>query len=113
MAHESSQSRGKGSRRWPGRAGGAHKRKKQEWEHQAVHMVASRDDLPTPVVSLMYSKPWRKDAAESIYLFDQEAAKAGIVYHAEYTPRTSRWHVFSISVREKDSDAVQKIIDRL
>jgi hypothetical protein len=70
-------------------------------------------DLPTPVVSLRYTKPWGKDAAESIYLFDQEAAKAGFVYHAEYSAQSSRWFAFLISVNEQHADATRQIIDKL
>jgi hypothetical protein len=113
VAHESSWSRGAGSRRRPGRAGGASKRKKQEWEHQAVHGVSSLDELPPPVVAFLYNKPWGKDAAQSIYLFDQEAARTGIAYYAEYGAGSSRWPAFSISVSERHKDAVRQIIERL
>ncbi len=115
MAHDSSWSRGEGSRRWPGRPGGAGKRKRQAWEreHQAVHRVSSLDELPTPVVSFLYRKPRGKDAAESIYLFDQEAARSGIAYFAEYGCDASRWPAFSIWVSERDKNVVQQIIDHL
>jgi hypothetical protein len=76
-------------------------------------MVTSPDNLQPPVTSLVYRKPWGKDAAESIYLFDQEAARAGIVYHAEYPPASGRWYSFSILVSGADRDRVQEIIDRL
>jgi hypothetical protein len=111
VAPQSSWSRGEGSRRWPGRAGGARKRKKQEWEHQAVHRASCPDDLPPPVVMFRYRNPWGKDAAESIYLFDQEAARSGVAYYAEYGG--GRWPVFSVWASEKDGHAVQQIIDRL
>jgi hypothetical protein len=113
MAHQSSWSRGEGSRRWPGRPGGARKRKTQGWEHQAVHRVSSLENLPPPVVTFLYRKPWGKDTAESIYLFDQEAARAGIAYYAEYGAGSSRWPAFSIWVNEKDREAVREIIERL
>jgi hypothetical protein len=113
MAHQSSQSRGKGSRRWPGRSGGARKRKVPEWASRAVHAVESLDDLPAAVVSFRYRKPWGKDAAESIYLFDQEAARAGIVYHAEYGTTPDRWPAFEIRVSEEHEDAVRQILARL
>jgi hypothetical protein len=57
MAHDSSWSRGEGSRRWPGRACGARKRVRPDWEHQAVHMVASLDDLTHPIIDFLYRKP--------------------------------------------------------
>lgn len=114
MAHKSSWSQGEGSRRWPGRPGGARKRKLPEWEHQAVHKVTALDDLPHPVAVLYYRKPWGKNASESIYLFDQEAAKAGIAYYAEYGPtNSSRWFLFHIWVNEANREATQQIIDRL
>jgi hypothetical protein len=59
----------------------------------------------------LYRKPWGKDAAESIYLFDQEAARSGIVYYAEYG--SGRWPAFSIWVSEMDRHAVQQVIERL
>jgi hypothetical protein len=46
VTHESSRSQGKGSRRFPGRPGGASKRKRQEWEKRATHMVESPGALP-------------------------------------------------------------------
>jgi hypothetical protein len=61
----------------------------------------------------LYRKPWGKDAAESIYLFDQEAARAGIAYYAEYGAGSGRWATFSIWVSEKDKHAAGQIIERL
>jgi len=85
-----------------------------EWEHQAVHRVALLDDLPKPVSKLYFRKPWGKNRSESIYLFDQEAARAGIAYFAEYGQgQSSRWFVFSIWVSENDQEETQRIIDRL
>jgi hypothetical protein len=65
------------------------------------------------VATFLYRKPWGKNAAESIYLFDQEAARSGIVYYAEYGAGSSRWPAFSIWVKESDKDAAQQIIERL
>lgn len=114
MAQKSSWSQGEGSRRGPGRSGGARKRKRQEWEHQAVHRVSSLDEIPEPVALLHFSKPWGKNPSESIYLFDQEVAKADIAYYAENRQlEGSRWFVFHIWVNEKDQEAIQQIIDRL
>src|SRR5262245_40180712 len=114
MARQSSWSQGEGSRRWPGRPGGARKRKMQEWEHQAVHRVSSLDDLTPPVVALAFQKPWGKNASESIYLFDQEAGKVGIAYYAEYGEiQGIRRCLFSIWVSEMNREATQAIIDSL
>jgi hypothetical protein len=114
MAHQSSWSQGEGSRRWPGRPGGARKRKVPEWEHQAVHKVETLADLPQPVTTLFYRKPWGKNPSESIYLFDQQAAKAGIDYYAEYgQAASSRWFLFHIWVNEANREATQRIIDQL
>jgi len=86
----------------------------QEWEHQAVHRVLSLDDLTSPVASLHYRKPWGKNASESIYLFDQEAARAGIAYYAQYGQvQGIRRCLFSIWVSEKDSEETKQIIDKL
>jgi hypothetical protein len=76
-------------------------------------MVASLAELPEPVAFFRYTTPREKDAAESIYLFDQEAARSGIAYYAEYGVGSSRWPAFSIWVSGKDKDATQQIIDRL
>lgn len=115
MTHESSRSQGKGSRRMPGRPGGANKKNfhEQDWVHRATHRVASIDDLKPPPVMLYFRKPWGKNRSESIYLFDQEAAKAGISYYAEYRQNTSRWFMFHIWVSINDRDSAQEIIDKL
>jgi hypothetical protein len=76
-------------------------------------MVASLADLRGAVASFRYTTPRGKDPAESIYLFDQEAARSGIAYHAEFGCGPSRWPAFSIWVSEKDKDATQQIIDHL
>src|SRR5882672_8067725 len=113
MAHQASWSRGKGSRRLPGRGGGAHARKKQKWERQAVHKLSCLEELTPPATVLLYSGRWGRDAEESIYLFDQEAAKSKIVYYAEYWTGSWRWPVFSIWVSEENKQAAQQIIERL
>lgn len=77
-----------------------------------MHMVPL-DELLAPHVPLVYRKPRGKNSADSIYLFDQEAAKGGIVYSAEYLASTGPPGVFSIHVPEKDRKAAQTIIDRL
>jgi hypothetical protein len=76
-------------------------------------MVPSPHDLPAPVVSILYCKPSGKDAAEGIYLFDQEAAKMGFRYHAEYSATSSRWYVFTITVSHSDRSAAQRIVEQL
>src|SRR5262245_54762638 len=113
MAHQSSWSRGQGSRRWPGRPGGACKRKQTDWVHQAVHRISCLDELPPPFVALLYRIPWGKVAAQGIYLFDQEVARSGIVYYAEYGPGSSLCRTFSIWVSEKNQEVVRRIIERL
>lgn len=113
MAHKSSCSRGKGSRRRLGRAGGARRQKRQEWVHQAVHKVSCLDELTPPIAAFLYRKLWGKDAAESIYLFDQEAARSRIAYYAEYGAGSSWSPAFSIWVSDQDRHSVQQIIERL
>jgi hypothetical protein len=88
-------------------------RNKQKWQHQAIHSVSHLDELLPPVAVFHYRKPWGKDAAESIYLFDQEAAKSGIAYYAEYGAGFRRWRAFTIWVCETDNNAAQQIIERL
>jgi hypothetical protein len=75
--------------------------------------LSKKNRIPPPVVSLRYSKPWGKDPAQSIYLFDREAAKAGFAYFAENEAASSRWFAFTIRVNERHRDAVREIIDRL
>jgi hypothetical protein len=62
---------------------------------------------------LPYRIPWGKDAAQSIYRFDQEATRSGIVYYAEYGAGSSPWPAFTIWVSGNDQDLVWQIIERL
>lgn len=108
MARKSSSGQGDGRRQESDDAGGARKKKMQDWEHQAVHRVSSLDKLKGPVAVLYYRQPSGKTPAESIYLFDQEAAKGGITYYTEY--RQTKFHIW---VGEKNQKETQRIIDRL
>jgi hypothetical protein len=112
VTHESSRSQGKGNRRWPGRPGGARKRKRQEWAKRATHMVESLEDLPQPTMTRSFSTIWGKTPAEVVYLLDQEMAKAAIPYFAEMSGGR-RSYVFTIAVAQDAAANVQRIIDQL
>src|SRR5207245_11648426 len=79
----SPRSRGKGSRRFPGRDGSRRKQRIAQWRKQAVHAVDRADELHAPLVPLTYTCPCGKSPAEVIYLFDQSMARIGIRYQAE------------------------------
>lgn len=100
--------RSKGSRRFPGREGGARKRKHPQWRKQAMHAV-DESDLGEPLVFLMYAGEWGEPPSVKIYKFDQEIAKTGIRYHAEYL---GRWRGgFAIRVLDEHAAEVRNIID--
>lgn len=105
----SPRSRGKGSRRWPGRDGGRRKQKPVEWRKQATHAVDDVADLGTELVVLDYSCPFGRSPAESIYLFDQEMARIGARYYAELRG-SRRYPVFRFHVLTACADVVCEII---
>ena len=103
--------RGKGNRRFPGREGGARKRKRPEWHKQAMHAVDDISELGEPLVSLNYRGEWGKPPSVKIHKFDQKIAKTGIRYHAEYL---GRWNGgFIIRVLDKHAEKVQNIISEI
>jgi hypothetical protein len=105
----SPRSRGKGSRRFPGRDGGRRKQKVVEWRKRAAHAVDALPPSAEGSVDLTYRCPFGRSAAESIYLFDQRIAHTGIRYRAElHGPRLHP--VFIIRVPVTSSAAVGAII---
>jgi hypothetical protein len=78
----SPRSRGKGNRRFPGRPGGARRKKPAVWRNRAQHLVASLAELSQPVVSLVYRGVFGENAAHNIYLLDQKMARLGVPYFA-------------------------------
>lgn len=108
----SPRSRGKGSRRVPWRDGGRGKQKAAEWRKQATHAVDELTALSGEVVSLTYSPPFGRSAADAIYLFDQEIAHTGIRYHAEL--QGSRLSpLFTIRVLSDEAARATALIARL
>ena len=96
-------SRGKGGRRAPGRDGGKGRTVRAQWEKRAAHMLPSKDALkPVPVRVIFFGR--LRDPSASIYLFDQEANKAGLQYYAElagsafeiWVPKTHEWSAWDI-----------------
>jgi hypothetical protein len=114
----SPRSRGKGSRRAPGRDGGRGKRVKEKavaWRKRAVHAV---DEFPKncgDIVELYFSVPFGLSAAESIYLFDQCIATTGIRYQAELRG-SGNYSSFVIrvpaSIEPKVKDIIAQIMRR-
>ena len=103
-------SRGKGVRRFPGRDGGARKRKQRDWVKQAHHATRSVQDLGAPLARLTYDGDWDKTPEENIYKLDQEVAKAGFQYFAEYL---GRWWGFEITVSKQHDATMRRIIGRV
>ena len=108
----SPRSRGKGSRRVPGRDGGRRKRKPVEWRKQATHAVDDVSQLDGVLIELTHVCPFGRSAAECIYLFDQEVARAGIRYHAELRG-TRLTPMFALRVPAAHEGTVRAIIDRV
>ena len=102
--------RGKGNRRFPGREGGARKRKRPEWHKQAMHAVDDISELGEPLVSLSYRGEWGKPPSVKIHKFDQKIAKTGIRYHAEYL---GRWAGFTIQVVDEHAEKVRALIEEI
>ncbi len=108
----SPRSRGKGGRRFPGRDGGRRKQKAIAWRKSAAHAVDDPSELSGDLIVLSYLCPFRRDAAASIYAFDQRLAGTGIRYHAEL--HGSRFDpVFTICVPAACAAMVQALIARL
>src|SRR5262245_3339791 len=108
----SPRSRGKGSRRFPGRDGGRGKHKVAQWRKQATHAVDDLSVLPGALAALTYWCRFGQSPAEAIYRFDQQIAGTGIRYHAElHGART--WHFFTVHVPAESAERVQAIISRV
>jgi hypothetical protein len=108
----SPRSRGKGSRRRPGRDGGRRKWKVAEWRKQATHAVGAISELVGELTMVEYHCPFRRTAGECIYWFDQEAARIGLWYYAEL-PNYYWFPVFKLYVPVDRAEAVRGIIARL
>ena len=109
----SPKSRGKGSRRYPGRPGGARKRKPiGPWKKRCQHTVSDIRELPQPVTQLNYCGIWCKKPKERAYLFDQEMAKLGISYHAAVTIVFCRRGLL-ITIPSAQSPQVSEVIAKL
>jgi hypothetical protein len=102
-------SRGKGRRRFPGRDGGAGKKRLPEWQKRAAHAAESVAAIPKPVTSIWYMGDHSKNSCERIYVLDQRLAKAGIRYFAAYG---GRWF-FKITVANGNRARATSIIESL
>ena len=59
----------KGNRRWPGRPGGARKKKPiGPWERRCQHMVADPTELESPLTQLRYSGAWGEELEQRVKL---------------------------------------------
>src|SRR6266436_6614375 len=108
----SPRSRGKGSRRMPGRDGGRRKSKPAIWRKQAQHAVDSVDELKGPVHPLLIQGRYGDSAPDMIYRFDQDMAKIGLPYYAEFSGWRHGW-TFRVWVLEDRASNVQEIISRI
>lgn len=107
----SPRSRGK-NRRGPWRDGGRRKQKVTEWRKQAAHAVAELTELTGELTEVHYSCPFGRTPGESIYLFDQEAARIGLHYFAELGGFRLA-PMFSLHVPVDQAEAVHAIVSRL
>jgi hypothetical protein len=98
--------RGKGGRRGPWRDGGHNRQSGEDWGKQARHAVEDKCRLSEPIVTLDYSREVTDKPSPMIYKFDQQAAKAGLAYYAEY----QGYGRFEISVSGEERDVAQKCI---
>ena len=103
-------SKGKGSRRFPGRDGGRRRGHPEDWSKQARHATQSTADLMPPLVTLRYQGEWLAPASKNIYRFDQLVAKIGAFYYPRYR---NRLEGFDITVAKSHEDDIRKIIDML
>jgi hypothetical protein len=76
-------------------------------------MVASLADLPQPVVRIDFAGVFGQTAEHNIYLFDQEMARLGVRYFAEYQGRILRTTHFTIYVPQEQAAAVAAVAARL
>ena len=108
----SPRSRGKGSRRFPGRPDGARKKALLgAWQHRAKHLVGSLAELRAPVTPISYAGVFGENAEHNIYLFDQEMARRGVRYFAECAG--ARFPRFTIYVPKELAPAVVAVAARL
>ena len=106
-------SRGKGSRRWPGRSGGLHKgRPVPDWERRCQHRTDDLSKLAGPFSTLSYRGPRRCRFVVRVYRFDQEMARLGVVYYADVAVEY-RMRILRITVATKDLAKVKSAIERL
>ncbi|AWM37344.1 hypothetical protein GobsT_46940 [Gemmata obscuriglobus] len=83
------------------------------WQRRAQHMVGSVAELPQPVGAVEYAGVFRETAEHNIYLFDQEMARIGVRYFAEFRGRRYRTTRFTIFVPTEQVGAVAAIAARL
>jgi hypothetical protein len=109
----SPKSRGKGSRRFPGRPGGARKAKGiGAWQHRCQRLVSSPTELSQPVASLWYGGAWGHDLEHRAYVFDQQMGKLGVRYFA--TIRVCyRRQAMLVTVAQSQAARVAEAIARL
>ena len=106
-------SKGRGSRRFPGRGGGIGKQKNAEsWRSRTTHAVESPALLSEKAEQVNYQGRSKKDVSELAYLLDQAFARAGIPYAVE--PVSAFWcpalTVFvPASLREKAAAIISQL----
>lgn len=115
MKTSASGSKGKGSRRFPGKDGGAgRKRAAAAWQKRATFMKQSLADLPAPHGIISFHGIWDKSSEESIYLLDQAMVEHGIDYFAEKAgERLKWWSRFKIIVNRSRFEDAREIISNL
>lgn len=108
----SPRSRGKGSRRPPGRGGGKRKRQPVQWRKRAGHALDDVAQLSGPLEAVQMHG-WRGDSAtELIYKFDQRMAEAGIRYFADCQGHRHCW-TFTVWIPAEVAATVSSIVAQL
>jgi hypothetical protein len=82
------------------------------WRKQAIHAIEEFPKEAGELANLIYSCPFGRSAAESIYLFDQRIAGTGIRYQAELSG-SRLWHSFIIRVPVSSAERVSAIIAQI
>ncbi|EMJ96590.1 hypothetical protein [Leptospira alstonii] len=97
---------GKGSRRFPGKDGGARKAHYVDLLTRATHMKSTKVEVQGPYSSISHLLGWFKnELAEAVYKIDQILARSKIDYYAEITG-----HYMTIFVSRNSEAQVRRLL---
>jgi hypothetical protein len=104
-------SRGKGSRRSPGRDGGARRQRRVTVAPQARHAVESREALQPPRVALSCGSHERP--ASFVYRLDVEMAKRRVPYHIAVRHTKDGTVVIVVTVSESHRPHLESSVEMI